>query len=316
MPAKYRLDAIWRLYSTLREIHPTILHTWMYHPVIAGRVFGRMAHVPLIVSSRHNINIGGAFREWINRLTAPLDNHVIAVCELARRLEIERSNVSPEKVTTIYNGININEFLSSVKTSSELRLSLGLAPTDFVIISTGRFHLQKDYPTLLRAIESLVSDYPSIKLLLVGDGSLRPSLEGIVRNYGLSAHVVFTGQRDDVPAILRTADLYISSSLWEGTSISILEAMASALPVIATDVGGTPELIQSGVSGILIPPGNPSAIAQAIVYIYNHPNERKTLATQARERAIQNFSNTVMAKKVESLYLQLLQSLPTINLKH
>jgi glycosyltransferase involved in cell wall biosynthesis len=307
MTAKYHFDAFLRLYSHLRNSRPIILHNWMYHPVVVGRIIGRLARVPLIISSRHNINIGGEFREATNRLTSPLDDHVIAVCEVARRLEIERSHVPPEKVTTIYNGIQLNEFVSPAQASTELRGSLGLAPDDFVIVSTGRMHPQKDYSTLLDAVSHLAIEYPSFKLLLVGDGPLKPALEQFAQNLSVSDHVIFTGQRDDIAAILQAADLYVSSSLWEGTSISILEAMASALPIIATGVGGTPELIQPDISGILVPPGEPSKIAKAIERLYTHPAERKSLSSHARERAIQNFSNADMTKKIETLYLKLLQ---------
>jgi glycosyltransferase involved in cell wall biosynthesis len=307
MTNKFRVDALYRLSSILKSQKPNILHSWMFHPVLAGRIFGCLHKIPVIISSRHNVNIGGLFREMINRLTAQMDDHVIAVCEVARQTEIKRAHILPDKVTTIYNGINLEEYLTILRSRDEIRKYLGVTNEDFVVVSTGRMHYQKGYSILINAISLITNTYPSIKLLLVGDGPVRSILEKYALELGISNQIMFTGQRSDISDILHASDVYISSSLWEGSSISIIEAMASGLPIIATKVGGTPELVEDKVSGILVPSRNPSIIAQAIIELYTNAELRKNIGIQARQRAIKNFSSKEMVKKIEKLYLKLLK---------
>jgi len=307
MTNKFRLDALGRFYRLLTEIHPTILHTWMYHPNIIGRLLGRATHIPVIITSRRNTIIGSAWREKINRWTSQFDDKVIAVCELARQSEIEHTGVQTEKVLTIYNGINPDRFvLPSPEEWLQKRQQLGIPKDSFVSVSIGRLHTQKGFSFLIKAIHEASKTIPNIRQLIVGSGMLQAELIAEVQKHGLSKHVILTGERLDVSEILGVCDLYISASLWEGLPNTLLEAMAMELPIVATNVGGTPEVIVDNQTGLLIPPANPHAISEAIQYLFHNPDDRKIMGQAGRNRVFQHFTASKMVQQTINLYYQLL----------
>ena len=306
MTTKWRLDALWRLYRLLRRERPTILHTWMFHANIPGRVLGRLASVPIIITSRRNENIGGVLRERLNRWTARLDDRVIAVCELARQAEIERATVSPEHVVTIYNGIDAQQFsATNPQVVAQVRQAFGI-PVDALLVGTvGRLHRQKGFTDLLTAIAQVQEHILTVRLLLVGDGELRDDLEIQAQSSGLSDVVTFTGARSDVPEILAGLDVFVLPSLWEGMPNVVLEAMAASLPVVATAVGGTPEVVVDGVTGLLVPPRDPDALAQAITRLLRDPDLRRKMGRAGRERVERHFGVERMVQATEALYEEL-----------
>jgi sugar transferase (PEP-CTERM/EpsH1 system associated) len=308
MTAKWRLDAFWRLYSLLRRQRPTILHTWMFHADLLGRVLGRLAGVPIIITSRRNENIGGALRERLNRWTAHLSDRVIAVCELVRQAEIKRTRVSPEHVVTIYNGVDVEQFSAvNVQAAARVRHIFDV-PIDVLLVgSVGRLHPQKDFATLLAAITQVRKHIPTVRLLLVGDGELRDELESQARSLGLSEIVTFVGSRTDVPQILAAVDVFTLSSLWEGMSNAVLEAMAAELPVVATAVGGTPEVVVDGVTGLLVPPHDPTSLARALTTLLREPALRRKMGQAGRERVQEQFSVERMVCRTEALYTEVLR---------
>jgi sugar transferase (PEP-CTERM/EpsH1 system associated) len=309
MTAKWRWDALWRLYHLLRREHPMILHTWMIHANVVGRVLGQMVGVPIIITSRRNVNIGGNAREYINRWTASLGDRAIAVCELARQVEIERTGVPSEHVVTIYNGVDVGQFSdSSPQSAAQILKTFGI-PTDAPLVgSVGRFRPQKGYADLLVAMKQVKENAPNARLLLVGGGELQADLEAKVLSLGLDGVVTFAGIRADVPEILAVLDVFVLSSLWEGMPNAILEAMAAGLPVVATAVGGTPDVVVDGVTGFLVPPRDPSALAKALATLVRDPDLRRRMGQAGRERVLQHFSVERMVERTQNLYEQLLSA--------
>jgi sugar transferase (PEP-CTERM/EpsH1 system associated) len=307
MTAKWRWDALWRLYRLLRRERPALLHTWMFHANIPGRVVGRLAGVPIILTSRRNVNIGGGQRELLSRLTSGMDDLVIAVCELARQAEIERAGVSPEKVVTVYNGLDAAEFAGVDQERAALvRQGLAIPRGTPVVAAVGRLHPQKDFPTLLRAMARVHEAVPGARLLVVGDGMLRGDLEAQARSLELSSSVVFTGQRADVPELLNAVDLFALSSLWEGLPNVVLEAMAAGLPVVGTRVGGVPEVVVDGVTGILVPPRDPEALASGIAQLLSDSELSQRMGDAGRARVVEQYSVERMVRETEVLYEGLL----------
>lgn len=303
MTAKWRMDAFWRLYHLLRRQRPTILHTWMFHANLPGRVLGRLAGVPLIITSRRNVHIGGQGRERLIRWTSGLDDATIAVCETARQAQIEGGKAPPEHVVTIHNGIDVNVFdVGHPDAGRQIRRSFEIPSEAPLIGAVGRLHPQKDFSTLLTSLARLRKDIPDIHLLLVGDGPLRDDLESQAQSLGLSTSVTLAGHRNDIPDILGALDIFVIPSLWEGLPNAILEAMGAGLPVVATRVGGVPEVVVDGETGLLVPPRDPDALAGAILRLLHHPNLRWRMGRVGRNRVMEHFSIEQMVRRTEALY--------------
>jgi len=311
MQHKWQVGAFTRLYRLLRREKPAILHTWMFHANLAGRIIGRLAGIPHLVTARRNVEIGGAHREWLTRWTAFLDERVIAVCELARQAEINNAGAAPEKVITIYNGVDPAEFdCDGEATRNRGRRQWNIPDEALLIGTVGRLHPQKGFADLLTALPDLCNTFPQVKLLLIGDGELRAALEAQATTLGIGERVIFAGLRTDVPALLCALDLFVLPSLWEGLPNVILEAMASGLPVIATAVGGTPEVVIQEETGILTPPGDTTALADAIARLLSDPALRSRMGKQGRARVLHHFSIRQAVQRTVTLYDELLVAKP------
>lgn len=302
MPAPWRLDALWRLYRLLRQQRPCLLHCWMFHADIAGRVVGRLARVPLIITSRRSQEIGGPHRERLRRLTGRLDDKIIAVSDQARQAEIERTGAPPAKVVTVYNGIACDRFVRPEATAVAIRQEFNIPLTVPVVGMIGRLHPVKGHTFLLAALARLRQTCADVHLLIVGDGALRPALVSQVAAEGLVTAVTFTGTRADIPDILAALDIVALPSLWEGLPNVVLEAMAAAKPVVATAVGGTPEVVVSGVTGLLVPPGDVAALAEALAALLADPARARTMGVAGRQHVESHFTLAQTVKAVEDVY--------------
>lgn len=312
MTYKWRLDALYRLYMVFRHTQPTILHTWMFHANLLGRVIGRLAGIPIIITSRHSVRIGGKWREHLKGWTVKLDDKIIAVCEMARQLEIENAHAPPEKVVVIYNSIDWRKFADTNPLArNSIRQALNISPNAPLIGAVGRLTPAKGFDILLQSFVKIHHQIPDARLLLVGDGALRQLLETLTRQVNLTDSVIFTGTRNDIPHILKALDIFILSSLWEGLPNTILEAMAASVPVIATTVGGVPEVITHQENGWLIPPNNVTALTDAVIYLLQNPSERHRLGANGQKRVKNSFDAEFTAQKTINLYQALLdQKMP------
>jgi glycosyltransferase involved in cell wall biosynthesis len=314
MPSNYRIDALFRLHHLLRRERIAILHTWMFHANLAGRITGWLANVPIVITSRRNTNIGGNTREFINRWTSCLDQKVIAVSEAARQAEIIRAGVPAEKVVTIYNGIDPTPYqISDHRVTARLRQSLGI-PADCLLIGTvSRLHPQKGIDYLLSALLPVRERFPDVRLLLAGDGELRSELQTRVFELGLVETVIFIGMRTDIPEFLATLDLFVLPSLWEGLPNVLLEAMAARKAIVATAVGGTTELIRHGENGLLVPPRDSAGLSDAILNLLSDHNKRSQMGNMGFLRVSRDFSLTKMVISIEAIYYELLaQRFPNV----
>jgi sugar transferase (PEP-CTERM/EpsH1 system associated) len=311
MNAKWRIDALARLYRYLRQEQPTILHCWLVHADLIGRVIGRLAGVPIVITSRRNVEIGSAFQLHLKRWTTSLDDRIVAVCDLARQVEIEYSGTVTEKVLTIYNGIDPNLRVSRAAQSQighpsePIRKEFSIPLAAPLIGTVGRLHPTKGHQDLIKAFAHLHTQWPDVYLLLVGDGEMRHKLIRQADDLQLSNRIIFTGVREDISSILATLNLFVLPSLSEGMPNVILEAMATGLPVVATSVGGVPELVVNGVTGILTPPNNPTALAEAILELLHAPEKAAAMGRAGRQRIKTHFTIDRMVEQYESLYQEL-----------
>jgi glycosyltransferase involved in cell wall biosynthesis len=161
----------------------------------------------------------------------------------------------------------------------------------------------KDHATLLRAVALVVRDIPNFRLLIAGDGPCRAELQQLALHLELSSHVEFLGGVHDVPGLLRQARVKVLSSISEGMSLTLLEAMASGLPIVATRVGGTPEVVQDGITGLLVPPRDPRLLASALLRLFRDKELVRQFGHEGRQRAVQHFDVREMVARYEELYL-------------
>ncbi|MCD4738727.1 MAG: glycosyltransferase [Anaerolineae bacterium] len=301
MTAKWRLDAFWRLYRLLRRERPTILHTWMFHANIPGRVLGRLTGIPIVISSERTMGQESRWRYRLNRLTDPLTDRVVCVSQLVADFVVAEVGIPRHKTIVIPNGIDAQAF-EHLPTKQKARVDLGL-PLDSTLVGTvARLDPVKRLDVLLQAT-ALMDD---VHTVIVGAGPERESLEALSERLGLADRVHFVGQQSNVPEWLAALDIFALTSDWEGMSNAILEAMAAGLPIVATAVGGTPEVVVDGVTGLLVPPRDPDALTQAITRLLRDPDLRRKMGRAGRERVQQHFSVERMVQQTQSLYEQLL----------
>ena len=302
MGHKWRLDALWRLWRLVRRLDPTILHTWLFHANLAGRVVGRLAGVPIVLSGERTMGMESRWRYRLNRMTQPLADRVVCVSPLVADFVVQRVGVPRSKVVIIANGVNVADY-DDASGRSAARAALGLKAEAALVGTVARLEPVKRLDVLLEALASL-KDVPA---LIVGYGAEEERLKALARRLGLAGRVRFAGQQRDVSRRLAAMDVFVLSSDWEGMSNALLEAMATGLPVVATATGGTPDVVLDGLTGILVPPGQPAALARALETLLNDPTLRWKMGQAGRRRVANLFSVERMVRSTQELYDDLLR---------
>lgn len=261
------------------------------------RLLGR--RVPLIYTE-HNVPSGyRPVARWLNCLSRPLFNEVIFVSSLVERSW--RRCPRPVRSSVIRNGIAVQSRGNPEELRREARRRLGLGPDQTVIGTVGSLVARKDQEVLLRACANFVGGLaPTV--VLVGEGPLRDDLRRLASQLGIGRRLVLLGAREDVRDLLPGFDLFVLSSRVEGLPIALLEAMACGLPCIATSVGGIPEVIEDGVSGLMTLPGDPMALHHRIWALLIDPDLRRRLGSAARERILQEFTASQMTRRYQVVY--------------
>lgn len=213
----------------------------------------------------------------------------------------------PGKVRCIYNGVDLGRF-SPRQPPRHLRAALGLPEHAPVVGSVGRFVPYKGYAHLLEAARLVQAAMPGVHWVLVGDGELRGELETQCRSLGMEGQVHFAGWREDIPDVLALCDLFVLPSLGEHFGRVLIEAMAMARPVVATDAGGVPEIVLHGETGLLVPPAEPKALAEAVTSLLEDPGRAARLGAAGRRRAEREFNLARHVEAVEHLYEELLET--------
>jgi glycosyltransferase involved in cell wall biosynthesis len=258
------------------------LISFVYQANVLGRISGRLASVPTVVSSIRNEHFGGRTREAVLRGTDGLATVTTTNSTRAAKSLIDRRVVPANRLVVVPNGLDTSLYRTDASRRATVRAAFGLRDDEFLWLSVGRLHDQKDHASLLRALARLTPLRPT--LAIAGDGPLRESLETLAAQLQIDPPIRFLGLRTDVPDLLRAADGLVLSSAWEGSPNVILEAMAAAVPVVATEVGGVPELVRTGETGVVVPPRNTYALAEAMRSLMTLPAaERQVLGARARE---------------------------------
>lgn len=296
--------ALLRLRSLLRTRRDGVVHTHNatvhYHAALA--LFG-LAPCRLL-NTRHGMGAEdrSSRRERLYRLSMPLTDGVAAVCEAARDRFQSYGLRPPGGIEVVRNGIRVERFKpSSPALREQLVAELGFARGTRLIGTVGRLNVVKDQANLIQALARL-QEQGDVALVLVGDGPLRSELERCAREAGVATRVRFLGDRDDVHRLLPGLDLFALPSRSEGYSIALLEAAASALPIVATDVGGNAEIVRHGVTGELAPPGDTEALASALSRVLADEAAAERMRIAARDWALREASLQSMARRYMDFY--------------
>ena len=308
--SKLDLLALLRLFSTLKELAPDILHTQLFAADIMGRLMGKLLKVPVVISSVRNTYYGGRGRNLLIKLTERFADRTTFVCRAAAERFSEKGIVPAEKAQVIYNGLDPSCYLQGLDRVAKQgkREELGLPGQGFLLLAVGSLSRQKGYDDLLAAL-SLLQEKKEAgwQLAVAGSGPLGGELRALVEELNLKQKVLFLGRRDDVPELMAAADALVLSSRWEGLPGVVLEAMAAELPVVATEVGGTPELIVDGETGFLVPAAAPQELAEALEKLFSLlPEDLQRHGQAGRCRVEAHFTVEQMVRAYQDLYFRVL----------
>jgi len=280
------LRVAWRLARELRARHIEVVHAHQYTPFFYAAL-ARMLGGPRIVFTehgRHDPDIVSPARRLANRLAlARCAAVTTAVSHFSARGLAQNDGFSSDRIRLVANGIDLARYTGGDR--DRIRRRLGLEPSRRYIVNVARFHPVKNQEGLLHAFREVTAVAPDVDLLLVGDGPRRARCEELTRDLGIAHRVRFLGVRNDVPDVLQAVDLFVLSSTTEAASLTLLEALASSVPVVVTDVGGNPEIVRHGVEGLLAARGDSHALAIAMLQVLGDPEKARAMALAGRLRA-------------------------------
>ncbi|MFM2153953.1 MAG: hypothetical protein RL199_2388 [Pseudomonadota bacterium] len=300
------LQQVRRLAARLRETGAQLLHAHDFYSNLVGAAAARLAGVPYIVSRRDLGTWRDGRRTAVLRWVTQSAPHVLCNADAIRVRLVEGEHVPAGRITTVPNGIDLAAFDAAATRASGDLEPLFSGTTPVVTMVANLKHPVKGHGDLLLAAAAVVRAVPDARFLLVGDGELRSDLERRARQLGLAKSAVFAGRRSDVPALLARSRLAVCASHSEGLSNAVMEAMAARLPLVATAVGGNPELVSDGQTGLLVPPRSPEALARRLVDLLHQPHLGRRMGLAGRRHLEETFDASRLGERMTALYEGLL----------
>jgi glycosyltransferase involved in cell wall biosynthesis len=300
--------AAWRpLLSLLRNERIDVLHAHKFGSNVWGSIFGSLLRIPVVVaheqswaSAQYSFGSTG-LRAFLDReVVARGADAFVAVSDADRRRMVEVEGIDSRRILVIRNAVSTPE-----SSGHDVRAELAIPPQAPVIVTVCQLRPEKALGVLVAAAARLRAEFPELRVLIAGDGAEAPALTARIESLGIADTVLLLGTRRDVPDLLAAADVAVCCSSFEGTPLSVMEYMGAGKPVVASDVGGLPELIEHGVHGLLFEPGNAAGLADAIGALLRDRDRRRWMGEQARERQRSEFHLDAMARRLETLYEEL-----------
>jgi L-malate glycosyltransferase len=297
-----------RLARYLRREKFDVVHTHDLWSNLMGVPAARLAGVHAIVSSRRDLAhfdwYQGKRRHWLRRIQN-LSGVVLANATPIRDALISEDGFAPEKLRVIHNGVDTEKFQRAQRDRARLFPDVG---NEMLVVLVGNMHSDvKGHPWLIAAAPTVLREFPEVRFVFAGDGESRPTFAAHVAQLGLEGKFKFLGRRSDIPEILASCDLAVLPSRAEGLPNAVLEYMAAGLPTIASRVGGTAELVQDGVTGLLVPAEDANALAGALLQFLRDPERARQMANNGQRFAVENFSFERLIQEIDELYAELLE---------
>lgn len=286
------LRTLWKVYRLMKQVKPDVVHTHTAKAGFIGRVAARLAGVPVVVHTFHGHVFHGYFGPlktglfiWLERLTARLSDTIITLTQGLRRELADLYHIAPAgRITVLPLGLDLRPFAQTPRHQGDFRRQWSLPPDAPLIGIVGRLVPVKNHGLFLEAAARVRESLPEARFVIIGDGETRAEVEAKVEALGLRPAVTFTGWQRDLAPAYADMDALVISSLNEGTPVSVIEALAASCPVVATAVGGLPDLMDGGAFGRLVPSEDADALAQAIIETLEHPGEGQAAQTAMLER--------------------------------
>jgi glycosyltransferase involved in cell wall biosynthesis len=298
--------AILRLRRIMRRLRPHIVHSHIVHANLLSRITRLVAPMPVLICTAHNLVESGRILELCYRYTDGLADLTTNVSQLAVDRYVRVGAAPAQRIRFVPNGLELDAFQFDPSVRRQMRRELGFAD-QFIWLAVGRFREQKDYPNLLRAFAELSSRETSQEsvLAIAGSGPREQEARNLTASLNLTDRVHFLGLRSDIPQLMNMADAFVLSSAWEGMPLVLQEAGASALPIVATDVGGNREVTLDGISAFLVPPQDPLALADAMGKVVAlSPADRQRMGQAGRDHIASNYDIERIVDLWESLYAE------------
>jgi len=286
----------------LRKEKPDVIHTHNTQPFIDGTLGAILSGVKKIIHTDHARSFPDKkrymFAEWF---VSHFAYKVIGVSEHTSENLIKFEHINKSKVMTIPNGIDPKPYQIEIDKKAKKK-ELGISENNLVLGVAVRLSEQKGISYLLKAMPDILKTKPDVSLVIAGDGPLKNDLRFLAENLGISNNVFFLGLRTDTAELLKLFDIYVMPSIWEGLPMILLEAMAAECPIISTDVGGIPTAIENSQNGLLVKPADQEELKNAILYLLDNPEIRKTFSNNALQRFNSKFTARCMTEQYEHLY--------------
>jgi glycosyltransferase involved in cell wall biosynthesis len=302
----------WQAFHELRRIirawQPHIVHTNSSKAGLLGRLAARTCRTPVIIFTAHGFVLSEPLAAptklfyWCAEKVGALAGHyTIAVSEQDRQLAVRSWLTRPGRIVTIYNGLDPLP-TDGLESAGSLRRELGLLAGSPLIGTVANFYPTKGLPDFIRSCALVRQQHPTARFVIVGDGADRPVLEALIEELGLRDSLHLAGRRPDAERIVADFDVFVMSSVKEGMPFALLEAMRQARPIVATRVGGIPEVLQGGAVGVLVEPGRHEQLAAAILQLLRQPDRAQALGMAARQRVATDFTSERMLAATVALY--------------
>ncbi|MBW1857154.1 MAG: glycosyltransferase family 4 protein [Deltaproteobacteria bacterium] len=309
----YDFKAFVTLIKIFREERPHIVHTHTSKAGLLGRWAAFLAKIPVIIHTPHGHVFWGYFNKWmtsfyifLERFTAHITDKIITLNEHEKKDNL-RFKIAPEdRFLSVHSGVDLDTFFNVSIDPAEMKMNLGIADNAFVVGTVGRLTSIKGHRYLIEAAKEIVATKHDINFVFLGDGELLEGLEKMASELSIRKNVRFLGWRPDVAEVISIFDIFVLPSLNEGMGKVLVEAMTLGKPIVASNIGGIPDLIIQGENGLLVPVADAKALASGIEFLLKNPKKRKEMGEKGKKIAA-SYSLDSMMQKIDQLYLEVLK---------